>query len=332
MGGFACSSWYFLRFTSPKTVDKPFEPKAVKFWMPVDLYVGGAEHAVLHLLYARFWTKFLADEGLLSIREPFTKLINQGQLHSVDGQRMSKSRGNVVVPDPYIIRFGADALRIHCLFLAPFNQSVDWQENGIIGSRRFLNKVWSLVHNFVVDRQNEIGENPNQLSSDDIIGMKKKLQETINLAIRNVTERIEEFRFNTMVSCLMEFVNQLSEFKEKDIRRTKVYKNGLETLLILLCPSAPHITEELWERLGKPFSIHQQPWPVMDHGWTSAEVTLIPVQINGKVKGEINLDNSAGKKEAIESALNNPDIRNALDSEIIRSIFVPGKILNIVTK
>ena len=332
MGGFACSSWYFLRFTSPNSLDGPYEPDAVKYWMPVDLYVGGAEHAVLHLLYSRFWTKFLADEGLLAIREPFSRLINQGQLHGPDGQRMSKSRGNVITPDSYIKVFGADALRIHCLFLAPFDQSVDWQESGIIGSSRFLNKIWSLVHDYAIDRQDEIGKNYSQFSSNNMIRMERELEEALYLTVRNVTERIEEFRFNTMVSCLMEFVKQLSHFAKNDVWRTEVFQRSLETLLILLAPTAPHISEELWQRLGKRFSIHQQPWPEVDEKLTLKEINVIPVQVNGRIKGRIHIDITAGKEKAIQSALNNPDIRNTLDSEIIRSIFVPGKILNIVTK
>ncbi len=193
MGGFACSSWYFLRFTSPHFHDGPFDPVAMKYWMPVDLYVGGAEHAVLHLMYARFWTKVLADEGLLPFREPFAKLINQGQLHGADGQRMSKSRGNVITPDEMVAEYGADALRIYGMFMAPFEQNVDWNTNGITGARRFSEP--GLEFGFVL-----LGSLTNK-------GVDPDLEKELHRTIKAVTERIETFRFNTMISALMEFVN-----------------------------------------------------------------------------------------------------------------------------
>jgi leucyl-tRNA synthetase len=316
MGGFACSSWYFLRFTSPHYRLGPFDSDAVNYWMPVDLYVGGAEHAVLHLLYARFWTKVLADEGLLSFREPFARLINQGQLHGPDGQRMSKSRGNVITPDNIVAEFGADALRIHGLFMAPFEQSVDWNADGIVGAQRFLTRVWNLVLTYW---------SPNSDQKDP------DLEKERHRVIKIITERLEMFRFNTMISALMEFTNSLNEWVKSGNWNTATFCECLETLMILLAPSAPYITEELWSRTAHGFSIHQQKWPNYDEQLIYDEIIEIPVQVNGKLRGLIQTDSKTSQDQALQYAFEDPDIyKYLIEREITRVFYVPGKILNVI--
>ncbi|MEJ2758194.1 MAG: leucine--tRNA ligase, partial [Anaerolineales bacterium] len=201
MGGFACSSWYFLRFPSPDYAEGPFEPAAVRYWAPPDLYVGGAEHAVLHLMYARFWVKVMHDAGLIEFNEPFPKLVNQGVLHGPDGVRMSKSRGNVVTPDAMVAEYGADALRLYEMFMAPFDQEVDWNEDGINGTRRFLNRLWRLYADTYTQSADSQAADPD-------------LERQTHILVRETTERIAEMRFNTMVSSFMAFTNALTERKQ----------------------------------------------------------------------------------------------------------------------
>jgi len=324
MGGFACSSWYFLRFTSPHYHEAPFEPQAMNYWMPVDLYVGGAEHAVLHLLYARFWTKAMADEGLLPFREPFSRLINQGQLHGIDGQRMSKSRGNVITPDEMVAEYGADALRIYGMFMAPFEQSVDWNTEGMNGARRFLNRVWSLVGDYY--------QQSTQVRGSDT-SIDEELERARHRVIKDVTQRIETFRFNTMISALMEFTNLLYERVKTRKWRTDTFHASLETLLILLAPAAPYVTEELWIRTGHDFSIHQQEWPVYDKALTHVKIVEIPVQINGKMRGTIMAEPQTPEAEALQNVKESPEIQKYLKGrKVTRVIYVPGKILNVIAK
>jgi leucyl-tRNA synthetase len=320
MGGFADSSWYFLRFTSPHYDQGPFEPSAMNYWMPVDLYVGGAEHAVLHLLYARFWTKVMADAGLFSFREPFSKLMNQGQLLAPDGARMSKSRGNVITPDEMVARYGADALRVYELFMAPFEQDISWNPNGISGALRFLNRVWKLYEKTFA-------------ASTAFQGEDSELERLMHQAIQQVSERIESFRLNTMVSAIMEFVNAIYARQRAGTWRTVVYHQALETLLVLLSPAAPHITEEIWQITGHPGSVHEQPWPVWDRELTSHEMLQIPVQINGKVRDVMDVARSASAGEIREMALSRPRIQSFLQGqEIVRVFYVPAKILSVVTR
>ncbi|MFN2233593.1 MAG: leucine--tRNA ligase [Anaerolineales bacterium] len=318
MGGFACSSWYFLRFTSPHYNEGPFEPDAMKYWMPVDLYVGGAEHAVLHLLYARFWTKALADEGLLPFREPFTRLVNQGQLHGADGQRMSKSRGNVITPDEIVAEYGADALRIYGLFMAPFENNVDWSTDGIVGAERFLIRIWNLILGYWEPTYDEID-----------LDLEIDLHHTIQI----ISDRLENFRFNTMISGLMEFVNTLYRRVNANQWRTATFRECLENLMILLAPISPYISEELWAKTGHDFSVHQQKWPVYHKQVVSFETVDMPVQINGRLRAVIQIETEASQVKALKNAFENPDIQKHMErQEITRVVYVPGKILNIISK
>lgn len=320
LGGFACSSWYFLRFTSPGYDPGPFDPHKVRYWMPVDLYVGGAEHAVLHLLYARFWTKFLADEGLLPFREPFARLINQGQLHGPDGYRMSKSRGNVITPDEMVDAYGADALRLHVMFMAPFENDVDWSEEGLRGTRRFLNRLWALYQ--ATDR-----------SEVDSAGPDPDLQQALHQAIRAVSERYDTFRFNTLVSELMTFGNRLFELWRQGQWRSADFQQALDTLLVLLAPAAPYIAEELWQRGSRTGSVHTQPWPVYDPELAREASLEIPVQVDGKVRTVLVVPSGWERNQIEALAREDASVQKALAGrQVDRFIHVAGKIVNIVSK
>jgi leucyl-tRNA synthetase len=320
MGGFACSSWYFLRFTSPYHDEGPFEPRSMQYWMPVDLYVGGAEHAVLHLLYARFWTMALADEGLLNFREPFTKLVNQGQLLAPDGQRMSKSRGNVITPDQVVNLYGADALRIYEMFMAPFDQDIIWNTDGINGAFRFLKRVWRLYRDSYTASSGSPGSDPD---------LEKKLHKTIKL----VTQRIEGFKFNTMISALMEFVNVMyANFLSGDWDNQS-YHSCLETFLILLAPSAPYISDYLWKQTRHAGSVHEQAWPEWNENLIVDQFVKIAVQINGKFRDLIEVPIDESEQLVFEAALDRERIKQHLSGEtVLKKHYVPGRVINLVTK
>jgi leucyl-tRNA synthetase len=318
MGGFACSSWYFLRFTSPHFDQGPFEPHAMRYWMPVDLYVGGAEHATLHLLYARFWTRVLADAGLLPFQEPFTALRNQGQLMGPDGSRMSKSRGNVITPDEMVASYGADALRVYEMFMAPFDQDIAWSTEGIRGARRFLQKVWRLYQDTYSASVADTGRDAD-------------LERQLHQTIRAVTERIESLRFNTMISALMEFANSLSQRQQAGAWHTATFHRALELFLVLLAPVAPHIAEELWQLTGHQGSVHQQPWPEWDPALVSEETCQVAVQVNGKLRAVLDVPCNIDQQELESLSLAHPKVQQHLNGKSPgRFIYVPGKVMNIV--
>ena len=320
MGGFACSSWYFLRFASPHYHQGPFDPAALRYWLPVDLYVGGAEHAVLHLLYARFWVKVMADEGLVPFREPFQKLMNQGQLMGTDGLRMSKSRGNVITPDAMVESYGADALRIYVMFMAPFEQDIAWSMAGISGARRFLNRTWSLVSQTWVESAAASGRDP-------------VLERLLHQTIQHVTERIETFRFNTMVSALMEFVNALAECQRAGTWRSATYHQALEMLLVLMAPAAPHFAEELWSLTGHSGSVHQQPWPSWQAELARQEMVEVAVQVDGRVRGVVTVPAAASQAEVEAQAKASAKVQPHLAGRaLVKVFYVPGRILNMVTR
>jgi leucyl-tRNA synthetase len=319
MGGFACSSWYFLRNTSSHYDQGPFEPHAMRYWMPVDLYVGGSEHAVLHLLYARFWTHFLADEGILPFKEPFTKLLNQGQMMGTDGQRMSKSRGNVITPDSMVEEYGVDALRVYELFMAPIDQDVNWSIDGINGARRFLNRIWNIYSRAYFESKSAVEKDG-------------ELERELHKTIRNVSRRIDALRFNTMISALMEFTNQISDRYQAGAWRTRTFHQALEILMVLLAPAAPHVAEELWHMTGHNTSIHLQDWPTWDDELVVDETFQIQIQINGKMRARVEIPVQADKSEVEAAAFALPKIKqHTRDRNIVDVIFVPGKIMNILT-
>jgi leucyl-tRNA synthetase len=331
MGGFACSSWYFLRFADPWFDEGPFNPEAIRRWLPVDLYVGGAEHAVMHLLYARFWTKCLADAGLIDFREPFPRLASQGILHAADGKRMSKSRGNVVTPDEVVERYGADILRIHLLFMAPFDRNVYWDEEGIAGAERFLQRVWKLGN--WETRQLQASPNPStplRTGPQSTNPQFPDLQRAMHKTIKKVTEDVESFKFNTAVAAMMEFSNTLRTALDK-WGPSPAFREATETLIRLLAPFAPHIAEELWARRGGDFSVHQQPWPTYDPALTVDEVVTLVVQVNGKTRDRIVVSADIDDAEAREQALASERTQRYLNGKQPKKvIIVPGRLVNVV--
>ena len=318
MGGFACSSWYFLRFADPWYDSGPFNPEAVRRLLPVDLYVGGAEHAVMHLLYARFWTKVLADAGLLHFREPFPRLRSQGVLHARDGRRMSKSRGNVITPDEVVERTGADILRVHLLGMAPFENDVLWDEEGLVGAQRFLERVWKVCQpGSTKNGRDAEGNVPTAADSND------PLVRAVHRAIQRVTRDIEAFKFNTALSGMAGLVNALSDASEKPAF-------ACDVLICLLAPFAPHIAEELWARRGGAFSVHQQPWPNYDPELAAEEAVTLVVQVNGKVRDRITVPAGIDDDEARRLALESERVRAYLKGEPRKVIVVQGRLVSIV--
>jgi leucyl-tRNA synthetase len=320
MGGFACSSWYFLRFASPRYAQAPFDPIETQYWLPVDLYVGGAEHAVLHLLYARFWTQVMYDAGLIQFQEPFPRLMNQGQLLAPDGSRMSKSRRNIITPDSIVIREGADALRIYGLFMAPFDQDVAWSTDGLVGAQRFIQKIWSLFQQCYLE---------SALHTDEDSALECRIHQTI----QNVTWRIDHFRFNTMISTLMEFVNHLVEVHRSNSWKSVTFHRALNTLILLLAPAAPHLSEELWSLTGHTGSVHTQTWPDWDPSKIEEETVQIPVQINGKLRAVLDIDSSMDEEDIKRIVINHEKIKPYVNRMLIsRIIYIPGKAMSIVGK
>ncbi|MCB8947541.1 MAG: leucine--tRNA ligase [Ardenticatenaceae bacterium] len=322
MDGFACSSWYFLRFASPHYDEGPFDPAAVQRWLPVDTYVGGAEHAVLHLLYARFWTKVMADAGLIDFEEPFTELRNQGVLMSpLDGRRMSKSRGNVITPDEVIARHGTDVLRLNVVFLGPFDGDVVWDEGGIRGMTRFVERFWNLAQ----EKMNAAAQRRGDMNAEAVF------ERARHKIIKRITQEMEDFRFNTAVAGLMEYLNSLYDFRDQLIG-TDAWREALGTMARLLAPIAPFVTEEVWQTvLGNTESVHLQAWPDYDEALTQdAQITIV-VQVNGKVRDRITVAADATVAMVKETAVTCPNAQAHINGQPIRKIVVvPQKLVNIV--
>lgn len=315
MPGSAGSSWYFLRYTDPQNQDKPFDFEAQKYWMPVDLYLGGPEHTVGHLLYARFWQKVLFDAGLASHDEPFKKLVHQGMILGEDGEKMSKSRGNVINPDDVIQKNGADALRIYLMFMGPLDRDKPWSTNGIDGVRRFLDRVWRLAFD----------EHTGQMVIEDK-EPSTELNKVLHKTVKKVTEDIESLSFNTAISQMMILVNEAYRLKEKP-------RSTVLTLCQLLQPFAPHIAEEIWSKLGGKGLVSLAAWPTFDPALTVEDSVTMGVQVNGKMRGTIDISKTATEAEAMELARKVPGILNAIGtSTIARIIYKPGQILNIIIK
>ncbi|MBI4379564.1 MAG: leucine--tRNA ligase [Nitrospinae bacterium] len=336
MDTFICSSWYFLRYTSPRFNDYPVKMESVNYWMPVDQYIGGIEHAVLHLLYARFFTKFLRDIGLVDIDEPFTNLLTQGMVVK-NGAKMSKSKGNVVDPDNIIDKYGADTARLFILFTSPPEKDLDWSDQGVEGAFRFLNRVWRLIHQ--VSTLNQVQGKFQVSSSED---EKSEIRRITHVTVKRVTEDIEKrFHFNTAISAIMEFVNALYQFKDSGVLSTsphseggekgEVFRDAIHTLIILLSPLVPCIAEEMWEMMGNRGGIMKEPWPSYDPEFIKAEEITIVIQINGKVRSRLTLNadiNDDGIKEAV---LSNDKVKEWVgDKEIKKLVIVPKKLVSIV--
>ncbi len=314
MPQWAGSCWYFLRYLDPENNQLGWSKEAEEYWMPVDIYIGGAEHAVLHLLYSRFWHKVLYDLGHVSTREPFQKLVNQGMILGEDGQKMSKSRGNVINPDDVIQNYGADTLRLYEMFMGPLEKSKPWSTKGLEGIFRFLSRVWRL---FIDEDDNLIATIEENVATVEQI---KLLHETI----KKVTLDLDNLRFNTAISQMMIFCNEMTNAKKSD-------QKLLKTLVLLLSPFAPHMAEELWLRLGASQSLAYENWPVYDENLLVKNEVKIPVQINGKVRDNIMIPSDISQDEAFELARKSLKIQKYLESQTIKKvIFINNKILNIV--
>lgn len=309
MDTFVCSSWYYLRFADPQNTKAFASKKNLEKYLPVDFYMGGAEHTVLHLLYARFFTKALMKHGYLSFDEPFQKLRHQGMILAHDGQKMSKSKGNVINPDQVVAEFGADSLRLYEMFMGPLDDMKAWNTGSIIGVRRFLEKVWKLQDR-ILNVESRI--------------LNKNLDSLFHSTIKKVTDDLEELKFNTAISALMILVNALE--KESEIQKSR-----FQILLVLLSPFAPHITEELWAQLGEKKSIFLAPWPKYDAKKIVAESVNVAVQVNGKVRSVLAIATGTSEDEVKAQALADEKVQAHLAGKTVRKvIYIPGKIISIV--
>jgi leucyl-tRNA synthetase len=324
MDTFMCSSWYFLRYASPHYSAAAFDPAKVKFWMPVDMYTGGAEHAVMHLLYARFFIKALRDMGLVDFDEPFTRLFNQGVIIA-EKQKMSKSRGNVVTPDEYVAELGADTVRAYLMFIGPWEHGGEWNDSGISGVSRWLNRVWNLVL-----EQYDGQKNPDTIGAAAQKEAERELARTMHQTIRKVTGDIDKMRFNTMLAALMEYSNELAQVKEAARVSQPAWEEAIDTLLLLLAPTAPHLAEELWQRTGRQYSIHNQRWPQWDEALAKEEEITLVVQVYGKLRDRIIVPASTTEVEATQIAAESTRVKPYLEGVEYKTYYVTGKLVNFV--
>jgi leucyl-tRNA synthetase len=321
MDTFVDSSWYWFRYTSPRDETGPFDPETAARWTPVDLYCGGIEHAILHLLYARFFTKVIRDLGLIEHGEPFLRLRNQGMILAEEGTKMSKSRGTQIAPDELVAQHGADALRLHLMYLGPWDQGGPWNSRGIAGMERFIRRAYGLV--------TETGAGPFDRSAP--AEETELLNRLRAKTVQRVTTDLDEFQFNTMVAALIEYVNELMKLRETALVHTPAWRQALETLVLLMAPSTPYVAEELWERLGMPYSVHHQSWPEYDLALTQDDAVEVVVQVNGKVRDRLLLPVDLPEADARERVLAQPKIAEAIAGRAPRKvIYVPGRLINIV--
>lgn len=333
MDTFFCSSWYFLRYTSPWCEEKPFEKDDASYWMPVDQYVGGIEHACLHLIYARFFTKVCADLGLLpnNIREPFNRLLTQGMVIK-DGAKMSKSLGNVVDPDEIVKKYGADTARLFILFASPPEKDLDWSERGVEGANRFLSRVWRLVESNLVELRPASSERVpmSRIKDRATRGLKRMAHSTL----RRVTSDIrDERQFNTAVARLMELSNAIIAYKPEDKQQWQIMREAVEVLLSCLCPFAPHIAEELWQLIGNDTFLSVHKWFEVDEAALVQDEVSVALQINGKVRGQVTVPFGLSKEELEKEVMSRDETKRRIKGkEIVKIIAVPGRLVNVVVR
>ncbi len=325
MDTFTCSSWYFARYCSPSDDDLPVNRAAGDYWMPVDQYIGGIEHAILHLLYARFFTKVMRDLGLLECGEPFKNLLTQGMV-KLEGSAMSKSRGNIVSPDEIIAKYGADTARLFILFAAPPEKDLEWSHEGAEGIFRFLSRVWRLTQT-IIDSP-DLGPHGG--------GQEKELTQLMHAAIKKVTADVERFNFNTAISAIMELVNAAYRYLDnvsESERDTTLLKQVAEVTVTLIAPFAPHMAEELWADLGHPASVHRHSWPEYDPKLAAVDQVTLVMQVNGKVRDRISVERGLPREAVEKLALRTDNVKRFLeDKEIVKVIIVPDKLVNIVVR
>ena len=321
MDTFMDSAWYMLRYCSPNFSSGPFEPHVTANWMPVQQYTGGAEHAVMHLMYSRFFIKALRDMDMLNIDEPFLRLFNQGVILGQDHEKMSKSRGNVVNPDDVVGQVGADAVRCFLMFIGPWDQGGPWSDEGINGVVRWLNRLWSVV-------ERDADALDNQPTDPAAV---RDTQRVLHQTIRKCYEDLDRFKFNTAIAALMEMVNHLSRVWNEQSIDAATWRDCIDKFLLMLAPIAPHLAEELWERHGREYSIHQQAFPAWDDELAAAaEVTLV-VQVNGKVRDRITVAANIAEDDARTLALGSPRIQSYIDGKAVKNVvYVPGRLVNVV--
>lgn len=328
MDTFICSSWYYLRYTDPRNTEAAFDKEKANYWMPVDQYIGGIEHAILHLLYSRFFTKVLRDAGLVDFDEPFERLLTQGMVIK-DGSKMSKSKGNVVAPGEIISKYGADTARLFILFAAPPERDLEWSDQGVEGAFRFLSRVWRLVAQYEGIIAGATTYDVASLTKEE-----KELRRILHHTIKKVTEDIDKrYNFNTAISAIMELVNAVYAIKDASAMSGALMKEIVGVLLRLLAPFAPHMTEELWAQLGEEGSVHKAAWPTFDPSALVQDEVEIVLQINGKVRDKVLLPATATKEEMETLALAQPRVQGFIgDKQVVKVICVPKKLVNIVVK
>jgi leucyl-tRNA synthetase len=318
MDTFMCSSWYHLRYLSPQYDQGPFDPKEYDYWMPVDTYTGGIEHATMHLLYTRFFHKAMRDIGVVKGDEPMTQLRNQGIVLGEDSEKMSKSRGNVISPDDLVGAYGADVVRAYLMFFARWNQGGPWNSSGIDGANRWLRRVWGIV----MDEAE-----PGDFSAEAARSLRRKVHQML----RAVTHDFENFEFNTIISSLMELLNEMIKARQQGAVGSPAWDEAVSIYLLMLAPVAPHISEELWHILGKPYSIHQQAWPEVDEAAAAQDEVTLVIQINGKVRDRITVPVNISEDDARRLALESESVQRHMEGKLSRKVvYVPGRLVNIV--
>ncbi len=330
MDTFVDSSWYFFRYTSPDCDQLPFDKEKAEYWMSVDQYIGGIEHAIMHLLYSRFFTKALRDIGLTEEDEPFKRLLTQGMV-LVDGAVMSKSKGNAVDPEEMIEKYGVDTIRLFILFSAPPVKELEWSEEGVSGVNRFIHRVW----NIIVENLSSIGDDIRDIDCNNLDNSEKSLMFRINYAIKKVTYDIDRFHFNTAISALMELANELYKFVSKvELKKEKdsnpVFTLGISTLVQLLSPFTPHVAEELWSIIGRSGVLSTITWPVYKQEFLEIKERKIAVQVNGKVRGTIMVSDMDSEDIVKEKAKNLENVKKYTNSGIKKIIYIKNKIVSIV--
>ena len=321
---FVCSSWYFLRYPDAKNSEKAWDINLINRMLPVDIYVGGKEHAAMHLIYARFMTKALRDMGYLNFDEPFKKLVHQGMILGPDGNKMSKSKGNTVAPDEYIDQYGADVFRLYLMFGFAYTDGGPWKDEGIKAMSKFVNRIETLVEKSKTEKYNETTEKGEKES---------KLLYHKNRVIKAMGEDIDKFGFNTAIARSMEFLNEISDYEQNERVNKNILDDCIKTLIILLSPLAPHFTEEMWEKLGKTYSVHNQEWPEYNEAEMQLKEIEIPVQVNGKVRAVLKVDADITEDALKEKVKATDCLKQFIGlKKIVKEIYVKGRIYNIVVK